>query len=192
MIVTVANFKGGVGKTLVSLFVGADLRADIYSNDKQGIIHDIFDFYHHSDNLNGIKADKQNIVFDTGGFSDDISKVLTKSDLVIVPTLSDINSIKTTLDSIEEYINYNQNILVIETMQKGNDLIESALSDSFHNSDIPLFKLRYSKAFDNAILEGITVQEHINKDNRNKFIYRGVLDDMKIIHEAIKILGERR
>jgi cellulose biosynthesis protein BcsQ len=188
LIATVANFKGGVGKTLISLFIAnhPDIKADIYTNDPNGLTHEIFSNYHFKSNLNEIKEQGGNIIFDSGGFIADISHILKKSDLIIVPTTGDINSLKTSLDAISEYIKYNQNILVVETLSTSNSLVEDAISENF--TDIPILKLRYSKIFDNAIKRDQSIYEFVKGDRLKKVVYRGVLEDVEDIIEAIKIL----
>mgnify|MGYP002634515449 CR=1 FL=1 len=191
MVLTVANFKGGSSKSLNSVFIGFsdNINATIYSNDPNGIYHSIFENYIYAENLNKIDLTKGNIVLDTGGFVDSIGELLSKSDVVLIPTLSDLNSLKVCLDSIAEFREYNKNILVVESMYKDGSMVEEAISENFPDDEIPVLKLRYAKVFDNALREGKTIHEYIRNDKLKQITYKNVLGDIADIIEVVEILG---
>lgn len=192
MILTVCNFKGGVAKTLISSFIGFDdsINATIYTNDSVGIYQQIFpNRYIYADDLNSIDISTgENIIFDLGGFGDDIGKLLSQSDVILIPTLSDMNSIKVCLDTVAEIQEYNQNILVVESLYKSGSFLDEAISENF-DSDIPILKLRYSKVFDNALRAEKSVHEFIQGDKLKQITYKNVFGDMRDIIEVVKILG---
>ena len=195
MIITVTNFKGGSGKSLSSYFIAFSdkINADIYSNDPNGIYQSIFDKYNYIEDINSIdlsKVDKSNnILFDLGGFAANVGNILKKSNVIVVPTLSDVNSIKVCLDSVSEFLSYNKNIIVVETMYKTGSMLEEAIADNFPDEEIPVLKLRYAKIFDNAIRAGKTVDEYIKNDKLKQITYKNSLNDMKDIIEVVNIIG---
>ncbi len=196
MILVTAGFKGGISKSLCSVFIGFSdkINAEIYTNDINGLYHEVFEKYNYTDDLkstlDNIKKDKnnKNYVFDLGGFSADIGDLISQADVLLIPSLSDINTIKTTLDTVEELRKYNNNILIVESMYKGDTLLEDAISENF-NDDYPILKLRYSKIFDNALRASQSVHDFVKGDKLKQITYKNVLGDMDDIIEAVSILG---
>jgi MinD superfamily P-loop ATPase len=192
-IIAVASGKGGVGKSLISSFIGSheDIQATIYTNDKNGIYTTIFPLsYIYAKDINSVKIKEQhNYIFDLGGFSDNVIDLVKTSDVILVPTLSDLNSIKVCLDTIAEIHQINNNILVVESLYKNSSDLDEAISENF-DIDIPLLKLRYSKIFDNALRKEQSIYNFVKGDKLKQITYKNVLQDIEDIVEVINILGE--
>ena len=188
MIVGIANQKGGVGKSTLSIAIGSKLGANIVSNDINGLFVDVFDFYTYTDNLNGYKFDDdKNYIVDLAGNTDDLSRFFTKVDLIIVPTMGDLNSIKVTADSILQYKKFTDNILVVQMMGKdGVDLLESIIFDNF--GEMPILSVRYSKIFDLSMRDLTDIWDFVDKKPLNKVVYKNVIDDVNIVSSAVRII----
>lgn len=189
MKIAVINMKGGVGKSTISLALAQskEIDANIITNDKYSLLPELFkEDILLVDNLN-IKLSKyKDLIIDFGGFIDkNIIKILKQVDIVIVPTLEDLLSLKTTIDTIKEIEHISKRIIVVHNKAtKDNDTIQQVIDDNFYRIDV--VKIRSSKVFDNALNETKSVEKFINKDNLSKYIYRNINEDIKELIKVIK------
>ncbi len=110
MIVTVMNKKGGVLKTGLAFNLAKDLDYYLLSND-DSVIENIYDKAKIVDELEVVDAD---CFYDMGGFIDKrAKKVFKASDVIIVPTTLDANSIKRTINTILEINTYCKDIIIV-------------------------------------------------------------------------------
>jgi len=189
--VAIFNHKGGVGKTSLAISLHEQLQKQkgsciVVSNDKEGISEEVFDFYHYSEDVRDFKSDAEVQIFDFGGFtSKDVLDTIAASNVVIVPTLDDLNSLQSTIDTIAEIKPYNDNIIVIHNQSKEDTFVEKVIAENFDEEDVPVLKVRHSKIFQNSLLEGKNIEEIASSTGKNKFVYRNIIKEIKDIAEAV-------
>lgn len=183
MIITFFNKKGGVGKTSLSYNIARDLGFYLISNDDSII---------ESSYKGGAKIMKKiqlipnkNIVYDLGGFTDNnITDILKASDIIIVPTIADVNSLKRTVNSVKEVQEYNKNIIIIGNIIRGNQL------DFISNYVTAKFSVRESKIFQTSLIEKKSIVEIVNESKLNQYRYRNIYKDYTELLNYLKDLGE--
>lgn len=180
MIITIYNKKGGVGKTSLSYNLARDLNFFMLSND-DSIIEKAYP--NKAKILERIKViEDQNIIYDLGGFVDSNAvEVFKKSDLIIVPTIADVNSIKRTVNTVKELETFNTNIIVIGNIIKSeNDIgfIQQYLKADFFIAE--------SKIFQKSLLEQSSVLEIVYKTKIDLYRYRKVLKGYETLLNYLK------
>ena len=112
--------------------------AFVHKKEKVSLLHTV---YQYLENESGAQYFFINILFNLGRCTADISNILKKFNLIVVLLLSDVSSIKMYLDSISEFLSYNKNIIVIETIYKiffmleaNNFLAKKYLSYKIYNN----------------------------------------------------------
>lgn len=170
--IAIFSKKGGVGKSSVAHSIARDFGYYLVSND-DSVIEDSYEGM--AAIMKEIKPiEGHNIVYDLGGFVDkNVIDILRSADLIIVPTIADINSFKRTINTVKEVSELNKNILIIGNIVKGKEQIE------FIKEYIPAaqFFIRDSKIFQRAFIEKKSVTEIVNESNFNKYIYRNIFED---------------
>lgn len=172
MIITVAGFKGGVGKTTTALHLSAFFAQ---SSDKVLLVDG--DPNHSSLNwskrgnlpfevcslMAAPKASKkaEHIIIDTEGHPapEDIEDFADSSDLVVLPCTPDslsIEAVITAIDSLQNLKRYGVVLTMVDSRKRGT--AEQARA-ALENLDIPVFKqtIRRLTAFERAALEGCPV-----------------------------------
>lgn len=180
MIISIINFKGGVGKTPFAFSIAKDLKLDLLSNDYSSI-ENIYD-------RAKIEREPQlqdNCVYDFGGFVDkNITHILAKSDFVIVPCKPNNNSILQTLKTLEEVSTDNENIIVLNTdfkTDKQKKLVKETLSSEFEN--LKFFNFKHSTILDNSIDYGLSFKELLKSYSS----YKNFVAEYKNLLKYIKI-----
>jgi len=183
MIITLFNKKGGVGKTSLAYNIARDLGFYLISND-DSVIEDTYK--DKAKVMTKIKLiENENIVYDLGGFTDrNIVDILKKSDIIIVPTISDINSLKRTVNTIKEIKNFNEKVITVANIVKKN---EEEFIKEYLKID---FKIRESKIFQKSFLELKSISEIVNESNLHKYRYRNIYQEYISLLNYLKDLIE--
>jgi len=182
MIITFFNKKGGVGKTSLAYNVARDLNFYLLSND-DSIIESSYE--NKAMIMEKIKLIKnQNVVYDLGGFVDmNIVDILKASDIIIVPTIADVNSLKRTINSVKELQAFNKNIIVVGNIIRGKQL-------DFITKYIDIkFSIRESKIFQTSLIERKSINEIVNESNLNAYRYRNIYKDYTNLLKHLKDLN---
>jgi len=166
--ICIASEKGGVGKTVLSYALSKDLKFDYITNDL-------------SENLNThgkymkkiIKKEDSSVVYDLGGFSDkNASELIFSSNLLIIPTIPDVNSI---MKSIIMARKYKGKIPIILLANRIKDKKDKEKMKKIHSEFVDwteLVFLKETKIFQNAYEKKSSPLEIYNKNKLNKHVFK--------------------
>ena len=184
MIISVATKKGGTGKTSLAFNLAKDLDFYLLSND-DSIIEKIYNKAKILDKLEVVDVD---CIYDLGGFIDKrAKKVFKASDLIIVPTTLDANSIKRAVNTIIEINEYCKNIIIVINRVKEQTLKKYEQSiEILKGLEKEIFYIRESEAMTNSIHTGKTITELYNANGLSKKNYNKIYNEYKKILNYIK------
>lgn len=179
MIVSIFNKKGGVAKTSLAFNLAKDLDFFLISND-DSVIEKIYpNRAKILQKLQVFSDSKRSIIYDLGGFIDPALPTLFRnSDLIIVPTNLDSNSIKRTVNTINELEEYCQNIIIVIT--RINNRARSKYQKDINmlkKLGYEIFEIRESEAFPNSMKIGETIIEQSLKSSFKKHIFRHIYEE---------------
>lgn len=174
--ISIYSTKGGVGKTSIAFSLAKDLNLNYYTND----------FSASSFKLNKVKTSnnltlKERTIYDFGGFeSKNAIDISNQSNLVIVPTICDMNSLARAISTIKKISH--RNILVIATnidSKKDFDDVKKVINHHFPEIEVIMF--RRTKLLKNAIEEGVGALSISSKG-----LYKSSLKDYNKILEIAR------
>ena len=190
-IITFFNKKGGTGKTSLSFNLAKDLDYFLLSND-DSVIEKVYpEKSKIMEELEVVRG--ANIIYDLGGFIEkETIEVFKVSDLIIVPTTLDINSIQRTINTVIELNEYNDNIVIVVNR------IQKAKANKYKNSlealaklDKEILLIRESEAFINSMYKGETVIEQYKSSPLLRNAYKGIVEDyMKLLKTIQEVKGK--
>lgn len=174
MIITVAGFKGGVGKTTTCLHL-----ATYFAQDSEHVLLVDGDPNHSSLNwskrgslpfkvcslMSAPRASKdaEHIIIDTEGHPDqaEIEEYAAGSDVVVLPCPPNAMSIDAVLSAIESLQNLQRYGVVLTMVDARKRATAEQARAALEELDIPVFKqtIRQLTAFEKAALEGVPVRE---------------------------------
>lgn len=195
MIITVYSFKGGVGKTPISINLALHFGYSIVTNDVYTPLEKIFP----KKNLLKLmpkdrlpEFGKVNVVIDLAGSMESRSVIaLKQSDVVIVPVICDRDVLDMTLNFIKEIEPFNKNIIIIMTRSIGSkeekdlEYVSNVIGQFY---DYPIFPLRKSTAFDHVKKHKKSIQKIVEEDKILARPFKKINEQMnKIIAHLIDI-----
>lgn len=167
-IISIASTKGGVGKTSLAFSLAKDLGYRYATNDMSVVLNKYRNARYYPKKI-PLYPDT---VYDFGGFVDpNADEILRQSDIIILPTVNDLNSIMKSLILIKTF--REKTILVFANMiENPNDavMIKEKIHEHFPN--LAFTYLRRTKLLKNALESGMSATELFEMNNHTQHLYR--------------------
>jgi cellulose biosynthesis protein BcsQ len=167
-IISIASTKGGVGKTSLAFSLAKDLGWRYATNDMSVALNKYNKARYHTGKI----PLYEDTVYDFGGFIDkNADEIMRQSDIIIVPTINDQNSIMKSLTTIKKF--REQTILVFANMIE-NTADAAAIREQIHKHfpNLAFTYLRRTKLLKNALETGMSATELYNLNNQTQHVYK--------------------
>lgn len=189
MNIVICNFKGGVGKSfiahqLITSFDFNGVEIDPYGN----LSERLEDKVEKIDILEQKLGQYENTIFDFGGFNDiKLGQAIKQSDLIIIPFNATVETLQSTIDTINIVKDYDKPILFVANMiQKPEDIKEvSVVFRDVLGFDCEIITLPISAAFQTAINQNVSVLELANAGGLKSFAYKKAASNILELKESI-------
>jgi len=191
MNITIVNFKGGVGKSMIAhqLITGFGFQGceiDPYGSLSERIPGkvnriDIREKY--------LAKPTAETVFDFGGFDDiKLDQAIGYSDLIIIPFIPTLETIQGTVDTLMRVASANKPILMVPNMsQKENDINDAKfVFEETLGFEIEMFPLPMSVALQTAINENKSIVELSEQGGIKAYAYKKGTKLFRDLHEKIR------
>ena len=192
MTATIANFKGGVGKSLTAhqLITGfgfKGIEVDPYGSLATRLPDDVVHVRLDEDlpDLAGIEDD---ILFDFGGFDDEkLATAAAISNLIIVPFIATLESVQTTVETLHRLKEFEKPILFVANMtNKEQDAADSLLAfQEVLGYEVEVYYLPMSVGLQTAINENKSIMELAKQPGLAGFAYKKAAAAMSGLHDVI-------
>jgi len=190
MNITIVNFKGGVGKSMIAhqLITGFGFRG--CEIDPYGSLSDRL-----PEQVDRIDIQEKNLdepsaatIFDFGGFDDiKLDQAVSYSDLVIIPFIPTLETIQGTVDTLVRIAPMNKPILLVPNMsQKENDISDAKfVFDETLGFEVEMFPLPMSVALQTAINENCSIIELSQQGGIKGYAYKKSANLIRDLHGKI-------
>ncbi len=193
--VIINNYKGGMGKSLIShqLITGSEffgIEIDTFGNLSDRLPEQV-QFIPVDEDFE--IPDEMNIVVDMGGYKDHREDYLIEgSTLIVVPFVPTLESVMSTMSMLESIKHHNTPFLFVANMVKKGKKMEALIEDALKNfreilgnREIESIVIPQSDALRTAINENVSVIELANRPGIRGTAYRPIA---KKIQELIEIV----
>jgi len=189
-IISVANQKGGVGKTMLATQIALYFDLKIIELDPYGILKSLMQDRILKFGLRDkIDENLDNVVFDFGGFDDlRLSQVAKQSNLVIIPFNPTLISLGGTLKSYYKVRDLNENILFIANGYLKEQDVKDAVEFLEENikEHIDYFSIPYTRAVQTAENEIVSIIDLPKQGGLKKHTYSRIARIFENLMEVIK------
>lgn len=167
-IISIASTKGGVGKTSLAFSLAKDLRYRYATNDMSVALQKYKNARYYPNKI-PLYPDT---VYDFGGFDDShAEEILRQSDIIILPTTNDQNSILKSQLFIKNF--REKTILVFANMiENPNDAVMIREKIHEHFPGLAFTYLRRTKLLKNALESGLSATELYESNNHSQHVYK--------------------
>ncbi len=194
MNVTIVNFKGGVGKSMIAhqLITGYGYRGieiDPYGSLSERLPERVERVEIRQRHLPRPEGET---IFDFGGFDDiKLDQAIEHSDLVVIPFIPTLETIQGTVDTLVRVAPMNKPILLVSNMgQKENDSADAKfVFDETLGFDTEMFSLPMSVALQTAINENRSIIDLSRQGGIKGYAYRKSAQLIRDLHEKIREYG---
>ncbi len=182
-IISIASTKGGVGKTSLSFSLAKDMGYRYATNDMSIVLNRYKNARYYPNKI----PLHNDTLYDFGGFeSPHIDEILQNSDLIIIPTINDANSLLKTQMFIKKYSH--KTILIVANMiENPSDAqnIKSTMQQYFEN--LAFTYIRRTKLLKNSLESGLSATELYNQNNQTRHTYKQSYKDYKKILDTLNL-----
>lgn len=167
-IISIASTKGGVGKTSLAFSLAKDLRYRYATNDMSVVLNKYKNARYYPNKI-PLYPDT---VYDFGGFENPhANEILKQSDIIILPTTNDLNSIMKSLIFIKKF--RENTILVFANMiDNPSDAVMIREKIHEHFPNLAFTYLRRTKLLKNALESGMSASELYESNNHTQHLYK--------------------
>ena len=186
MNITICNFKGGVGKSLIAHqlitsfgFNGVEI--DPYGNLSESLQDQVSKI----DLSVKLLQNYENTIFDFGGFNDvKLKQAVDQSELIIIPFNATIETLQSTIDTINVVKEFDKPILFVANMvQKSEDIKEiNIIIQDLLGCECEIFTIPMSVALQTAINQNVSVVKLASGGGLKSFAYKksaSTINDLK-------------
>lgn len=191
MNITIVNFKGGVGKSMIAhqLITGFGFRG--CEVDPYGSLSDRL-----PDRVSRIEIQEKYLsepseetIFDFGGFDDiKLDQAISYSDLIIIPFIPTLETIQGTVDTLVRVASANKPILMVPNMsQKENDINDAKfVYEETLGFEVELFPIPMSVALQTAINENRSIIDLSQQGGIKGYAYKKSANIIRDLHAKIR------
>lgn len=172
--IAIINKKGGLGKTPIAVNTAKATDSIILTNDD-----DVVEVVHTNTKVLPLREIAEldfsalpNTVIDFGGFVEaGTTSIIERCDLVVVPVVNNISSLKRSISAVDELIQLNENIIIVATMTTDKNDIEN-IKATFKDYKIKAyFELKKTELFNNSLNQGLGIEDYLDSSNMLRFAY---------------------
>jgi cellulose biosynthesis protein BcsQ len=188
MVLSVFNFKGGVGKSTISYNLAKHFGLKIVTNDKYSALINA------KQTTGGSSINiGDNVIFDFGGFEDKrVHEVFEASDVIVIPTLYSRADIQNTVITVRQILKYAPDakiLIVVNRVRSGDDKLLDSVKEQLNKHikhDVSYVTLRDSKALLRSINDNISIFDIHQQSGLNKHVYAPLINDFYMIIGSIE------
>ena len=189
--ITICNFKGGVGKSLIAHQLITNYGYEGIEIDPYGSLSDRLGEHVQRVDITekSLPQSSRATVYDFGGFDDiKLDQAIESSFLIIIPFIPTLESVQGTLDTLSRVKPFDVPILMVANMvQKEEDVKDAAFvfSETL-GFEVETFIIPTSIALQTAINENRSVTQLVEQGGIKSFAYKKAHKLIEELHEVIE------